>query len=104
MNIQDMEYMSVKADEVAATMGYLSNPARMRILCALAVEEMSVGELVTMLGLPQPTISQHLTRLRESGLVASRRDGMRVLNRLHDPKVMQIMALLHKLYCEDDTP
>ena len=99
MNIQELEYMSARAGEVAALMGDLSNPGRLRILCALAAGPMEVGALSRALALPQPTVSRHLATLREAGMVASSRDGTRVLNRLADPKVAELMAVLHRLYC-----
>ncbi len=46
---------------------------RLRILCLLSKHEMCVGDLVEILGSPQPTVSRHLKYLRDSGLVTVRR-------------------------------
>jgi ArsR family transcriptional regulator len=55
---------------------------RLRILHLLRKEETCVGDLVTVLGLPQPTVSRHLAYLRRSGLVSVREEGRWVHYRL----------------------
>ena len=104
MNIQEMEYKDLsriagQADEVARLMGHLSNPGRLRVLCALAAGPRGVCELAEMLGMAQPTLSQHLSRLRQAGLVESTRTGTAVSNRLSDPRLAEVMSVLYRLYC-----
>jgi DNA-binding transcriptional ArsR family regulator len=53
----------------------LGEPRRRRILELLAVGERSVGELTAELGISQPSVTQHLTALREAGLVALEKRG-----------------------------
>lgn len=53
----------------------LSDECRLRILRAVSQAELSVAELVRVLGLPQSTVSRHLKPLRESGLLETRRNG-----------------------------
>ena len=53
----------------------LSDPVRMRLLALLSREELAVHELVTITGLAQSRISNHLSLLRRAGLVADRREG-----------------------------
>ncbi|NJP32892.1 helix-turn-helix transcriptional regulator [Micromonospora sp. HSS6-12] len=62
------EYGRVTADAFTV----LAEPTRRRILDRLRRAESSVGELVTDLGVSQPTVSKHLRVLREAGLVSSR--------------------------------
>lgn len=52
-----------------------SDPIRLRTLHLLLDGEMCVGDLVEVLGVPQPTASRHLRYLREAGLVEVRREG-----------------------------
>jgi DNA-binding transcriptional ArsR family regulator len=59
----------------------VAEPRRREILDYLAPEERSVGEIATVLGLSQPSISKHLNVLRNVGLVHVRRDGRNVLYR-----------------------
>jgi DNA-binding transcriptional ArsR family regulator len=53
----------------------IGDARRRRILELLAVKERSVGALATELGIAQPSVTQHLTALREAGLVASEKRG-----------------------------
>ena len=50
----------------------IGDPVRLRLMHLLCAEELAVGELARILGLPQSTISRHLKALRERGLVADR--------------------------------
>ncbi|MBU0678500.1 MAG: metalloregulator ArsR/SmtB family transcription factor [Verrucomicrobia bacterium] len=56
----------------------LSDEIRLRIVRAIGMAELSVAELVQVLGLPQSTVSRHLKPLRDVGLVQARRDGTSV--------------------------
>jgi DNA-binding transcriptional ArsR family regulator len=65
--------------EVAvAALRFLSDSNRLRLLKALERQQLYVFELMELLGLPQPLVSFHLRRLRQAGLVQSRRMGQRV--------------------------
>ena len=52
-----------------------SDRTRLRILCLLHDGEMCVGDILGVLGVPQPTASRHLAYLRKAGLVSTRREG-----------------------------
>ena len=53
-----------------------SDETRLRILHLLKIEEMCVGDLVSILELPQPTVSRHLSYLRNAELVETRKEGL----------------------------
>ena len=53
----------------------LSDPTRVRILHLLRNEPLCVGDLVTVLDVPQPAASGHLAYLRKAGLVVDERRG-----------------------------
>jgi DNA-binding transcriptional ArsR family regulator len=59
----------------------VAEPRRREILDYLAMGERPVGELVTKLGLEQPSVSKHLRVLRNVGLVRVRRHGRQMLYR-----------------------
>ena len=59
----------------------VAEPRRREILEYLAHRERAVGDIVASLGLEQPSVSKHLRVLRDVGLVATRRDGRRILYR-----------------------
>jgi ubiquinone/menaquinone biosynthesis C-methylase UbiE len=64
----------------------LADPTRVRILRLLEQEELIVGELMDILGMAQSRVSRHLAVLRETGLLADRRDGTFVAYRLVLPE------------------
>jgi ArsR family transcriptional regulator, arsenate/arsenite/antimonite-responsive transcriptional repressor len=53
-----------------------SDPTRVRILALLARGERCVGDLTSVLDVPQPTASRHLAYLRKAGLVRTRKAGL----------------------------
>lgn len=81
----------------------LANEQRLQILCLLAQkEEMTVGELNEQLILSQSALSQHLKKLRDQGFLASRKEGLNVFYRIGKEDVLQILDLLHGLYCKPE--
>ena len=75
-----------------------ADPSRLRILEALEAEsELAVGDLVERLGLPQPSVSNHLACLRWCGFVTARREHRTVYNRIADRKVSRVTALAREL-------
>jgi ArsR family transcriptional regulator, cadmium/lead-responsive transcriptional repressor len=75
-----------------------ADPSRLRILEALEAEgELAVGDLVERLGLPQPSVSNHLACLRWCGFVTARREHRTVYNRIADRKVSRVIALAREL-------
>ena len=73
----------------------LSDEIRLRIIRALSIAELSVAELVSVLGLPQSTVSRHLKPLRDAELVETRRDGTSVYYRcgsaFHDSSLSALL-------------
>jgi ArsR family transcriptional regulator len=69
----------------------LAHPKRLEILNLLAQKSLSVTEIYSMLDLPQANISQHLTKLRQVGVVAAKRDGKEIYYRLSDKQVTQFL-------------
>ena len=74
----------------------LADPTRLRIMNLLLRSPFCVCEMERILGLPQPLLSRHLAYLRNSGLVESNRDGMRVNYNLAEkhPLLMRIGPFL----------
>ncbi len=90
------------SDLVAKYFRGLGDPIRLRILELLRGEgELSVGELVRRLGLPQPQVSNHLACLRWCGFVAARRDGRTVYNRVADERVEAMLELAASLLADN---
>ena len=71
-------------NESMALLRVLADPSRVRLLCALEHEELTVAELQEVLDMPQSRVSTHLGRLREAGLALDRVDGPHRYYRLAD--------------------
>ena len=74
-----------------------AHPARLQILDLLGSGEQGVSELQETLGIPKTRISQHLTILKSSGVLATRRNGKQVLCSLAIPEVKQACELIRKV-------
>ena len=95
----EIEELTSRSEDVAGYLKVLANPSRLLILCELNGTERSVSSLEASVGLTQSALSQHLAKLRESGIVATRRDAQTIYYRLADPKAERIMATLYDIFC-----
>jgi ArsR family transcriptional regulator len=80
--------------EVAKGLGHVH---RVEILELLAQGEKSVEALAERAGLSVANASQHLRFMRQAGLLASRRDGKRILYRVSDTKVIELLVALRRV-------
>lgn len=80
----------------------LANENRLVILCCLAEGEKNVGELETLLGIRQPSLSQQLARLRADDLVVTRRDSKQIYYSLASEEAAQMIGLLYDLFCAEE--
>lgn len=98
-NQDDMEQMQLYASDAAGMMKALGNESRLMILCTLAVGERSVGDLNEVVPLSQSALSQQLARLRQQGLVETRRESQTIFYSLSPGPADRVIQLLHEIYC-----
>ncbi|SMF33563.1 transcriptional regulator, ArsR family [Azospirillum oryzae] len=101
LNTSDFE---TRAAEAEGFLRSIASRHRLMILCSLLEGEMQVGELVRRLGLSQSNLSQHLAKLREEGLVATRRQGTAIHYRIGSDRVRPILGDLYHLFCATGDP
>jgi len=89
-------------ETAVATLKFLANPKLLPILCRLGQEEVSAGELAEFVDMSPSALSQHLRRLKDQGLVATRRDHRMIYYRLTDDKIRRLITVLQELYCSGD--
>lgn len=94
--------MESRAAHAAAFLKTLAHEGRLMILCHLGAGEKSVGQLENLLDIRQAAVSQMLARLREEGLVSTRREGKTVYYSLSDTNTEQLIGLLYSLFCGTD--
>ena len=93
MNQPDADDLPVadESDEVFATAAelfrLLATPIRLKIISAVCNGEKNVSELLAQINTTQPNMSQHLSMLYRSGVLAKRRDGTQMYYRLQSERV-----------------
>lgn len=87
------------ASQAADFLKSMANENRLLILCHLSEGELSVSDLESMLGLRQPTLSQQLARLRNDGLVATRREGKTIYYSVASEDVSKMLEFMYNLFC-----
>jgi ArsR family transcriptional regulator len=99
----DLSRLQASAAEASRFLRALGNEKRLLTLCHLIDGERSVGALAETVGLSQSALSQHLTKLREDGLVTTRRDSQTIYYRLADPRIEAMIGLLYEQFCKPAT-
>lgn len=87
------------AGKAVGALKVLANEDRLLLLCQLSQGEMCVSELEERLAIHQPTLSQQLGVLRAEGVVNTRREGKNIFYSVADPAMLEILAVLYRLYC-----
>lgn len=83
--------------EICKTLG---NAKRIEILNALQDSELTVGELADILGISPANVSQHLSVMRQKGILISRREGVNIYYRISNPKVSKACTLMREVLLE----
>ena len=76
----------------------LAEPRRREILRLVRHREMAAGDIAARVDVTRPAISQHLTVLKEAGLVLERRDGTRRLYRARPERVAEVVRYLESFW------
>lgn len=97
----DADQMEISAAQAEALLKAMANRHRLMLLCQLIEGERSVGDLVELLGLKWPAVSQHLSLLRKDGLVSARREGQTIWYAVASPPAREILFTLYRYYCAD---
>ena len=95
----DTQQLQQAACQASQLLKAIANEFRLLILCNLMAGEKQVAELNELIDLSQSALSQHLGRLRQEGLVQTRRESQAIFYSLSSPEVKQIIAVLYDLYC-----
>jgi len=77
----------------------MSHPLRLKILCTLGDQEVSVQDIVDRVGTSQSNISQHLAILRDKGILSSRKDANRVFYKVVDNRTLQLIGMMRNVFC-----
>jgi DNA-binding transcriptional ArsR family regulator len=85
--------------EASAAMQAMANPLRLKILCLVNNQELSVLEIVDAVGTSQSNISQHLAVLRDNSILVARKEANKVFYRIEDPRILRMISLTREIFC-----
>lgn len=80
----------------------MAHPLRLKILCVLGDQEISVQDIVDCVGTSQSNISQHLAILRDKGMLRTRKEANRVFYRISDERTLTLIGMMREVYCGPD--
>ena len=87
-------------DGTARILKCLGHPLRLRILDLLeSNQECTVTEVYEALDVEQAVASQHLTNMRDKGILARRKDGVNVLYSIGDVRALKVLACVREAAC-----
>ncbi|MEO2082976.1 MAG: metalloregulator ArsR/SmtB family transcription factor [Desulfurobacteriaceae bacterium] len=83
-------------ERIAEVFKALAHPTRIRIIRYLSDGEKCVKEIWQELGIPQPTVSQHINILKSAGIISYRKDGVKTCYKVEKPFVIELIKLIEK--------
>ena len=96
--------LMVKEEDVqtaSRSLKAISHPLRLKILCMLGDNEISVQNIVEYVGSSQSNVSQHLAILKDKGILASRKEANRVFYRVEDARMLKLIVMMQEVFCSD---
>ena len=100
-DIFDLIGRTESINQASAAMQAIAHPMRLKILCLVGNQELSVLEIVEAVGTTQSNVSQHLAVLRDQGILAARRQANKVFYRIADARVLKMISLPREIFCTD---
>ncbi len=89
--IHEMDPSPELLDAATATLRMLAEPTRLHLLWRLSEGPQTVSELTDVVDVSRTVVSQHLAKLRLSGVVTARKDGRHVIYSLHDGHLVRLL-------------
>lgn len=77
----------------------MSHPLRLKILCVLGSNALSVQDIVEQVGTSQSNISQHLAILREKDILGYKKEANRVYYFIDDERMLQLIKMMKEVFC-----
>lgn len=94
--------MEEQAKKIAELLKMLANEHRLLTLCALMKGPLTVGEIHKFTpNISASALSQHLNQLRTAGILNSEKQGMNVVYRIQDQRVIALIGSIKEHYCTE---
>ena len=81
-------------EHIGEALKAIGHPVRLKMLSGILKDECNVAQIQNKLGLPQSTISQHLSTLRNKGIIKGRREGTKRCYKVIDDMVIKILKMI----------
>ena len=92
IDFNDKEKAKKILAEKAELLKTIAHPVRLCILARLIKEEKSnVTDMQGCLDVPQPTVSQHLAKLKSAGILSAERNGTEIIYKIKDKEVKNLI-------------
>jgi len=92
-------YNDADINRAARCLKAMSHPLRLKILCVLGNESISVQDIVEQVGTSQSNISQHLAILREKDILGHKKEANRVYYYIDDERMLQLIRMMRDVFC-----
>ena len=86
-------------DRASRSLKAMSHPLRLKILCTLGDQEISVQDIVEHVGTSQSNISQHLEQLRNKNILVSRKEANRIFYRIRNNQLLELIGTMRTVLC-----
>ncbi len=97
--VSDLLVREEDVETASRSLKAISHPLRLKILCVLGGNEVSVQDIVECVGTSQSNISQHLAILRDKGILGSRKEANRVFYRVADARTLKLISMMQDVFC-----
>lgn len=97
-----LDFATIRDEDIeraSRSLKAMSHPLRLKILCILGNQEISVQDIVDRVGTSQSNISQHLAILRDKGILVFRKDANRVYYRVEDTRTLRLIVMMRDVFC-----
>ena len=88
-----------EVDKIAGLLKTMAHPIRLKILCLLLDEEMTVGEIRDQVKTTNANVSQHLTILRNKDIISFRKEANFIYNMISDSRMHELISTMKHLFC-----
>lgn len=96
---EPIHYEDADINRAARCLKAMSHPLRLKILCVLGSDSISVQDIVDQVGTSQSNISQHLAILREKGILDYKKEANRVYYFIDDERMLQLIRMMRDVFC-----
>jgi len=96
---EHINYNDADIARAARCLKAMSHPLRLKILCVLGNNAISVQDIVEQVGTSQSNISQHLAILREKNILGSKKEANRVFYFIDDERMLKLIKMMRDVFC-----